>query len=95
MINITGDISADVLAAGYNPDDMADAIDWVEEQLCGAGHEDVFGDTEFDRRVRMIGGYEDGDIHPHALQVIVHYKCPQLSETLAASIADAKANFWD
>lgn len=91
---ITGNIQADVLAAGYDPDNMDSAIDWVDKWLCDASHEDVLGDTEFDRHVRTSGGTKDGRIHPYAMQVIVYYKCPQLSEVLAASIIDAKP-WWD
>lgn len=92
--SITGNINADVLAAGYNPDDMEDAIDWVDKWLCDASHEDVLGDTEFDRHVRTSGSEEDGDVGADALRVIVHYKCPQLGPALADSIADAQERFW-
>ncbi|HAY43705.1 MAG TPA: hypothetical protein DCY59_09210 [Micrococcaceae bacterium] len=91
---ITGDIEADVLAAGFIPDNMDSAVDWLDEQLCAASHEEVMGDTEFDRNVRMSGSEEDGDVGADALRVVVHYKCPQLGPALADSIADAEERFW-
>lgn len=92
---ITGDITTDVLAAGYDPDNMNSSIDWLEGWMCDASHEEIIGDSEFDRHVRTTGSEKDGDVGADALRVIVHYKCPDLSQALEASIADAQEGFWD
>jgi hypothetical protein len=91
---ITGNIAVDVLAAGYDPDDMVDAIDWVEGWMCDASHEKILDDSEFDRHVRTSGENVEGKVGTDALRVIVHYKCPILSPALETSIADAQERFW-
>lgn len=93
-VEITGDIGADVLAAGFDPDNMENAIVWATERFCEASHKEVFGDTEFDRNVRMSGSDDDGDMGAGAIRVIVHYKCPSLSRVLTLSMNDARENYW-
>lgn len=94
-VKITGEIEADVLAAGYDPDNMDSSIDWLEGWMCDASHEEIMGGSEFDRHVRMSGSEEDGDTGADALRVVVHYKCPEISQALEISIADAQERFWD
>lgn len=94
-VKITGEIGADVLAAGYAPDDMHSSINWLEGWMSDASHEEMIGDSEFNRHVRTSGSDKDGDVGADALRVVVHYKYSELSQVLEASIVDAQEGFWD
>lgn len=84
-VQITGDYKADVMAAGYAPDDPVDfdeLLGWFEGHLCedpmGKGEDQLFND--YDRWVERMA--TDGQIGPDLLRVVVEYRCPERSEAL-------------
>lgn len=87
---ISGDIYADVAAAGFVPRDysMDEAIAWMEDDVCMSATEATgsFG-SPFQRRVRsLVVGTTTGH---DPLRVVAYYKCPSRSAVLDPVIESA------